>query len=158
MYKRILLAYDGSREGLIALREGALLAKRCGAQVFLLSVMRGPPSMGLADGVNAGWVVSQMSAYKDLLRHGVDVLTRLGLKPSARLVKGEPTIEISRFADEIAADLIVLGHRRQNLLQRWWSGSTGAFISDQVDCSILIGRKTISDEAFEAELKSAALA
>ena len=38
MYKRILLAYDGSREGLVALREGALLAKRQGARVFLLSV------------------------------------------------------------------------------------------------------------------------
>ena len=39
MYKKILLAYDGSREGLVALREGALLARQCGAQVFLLSVL-----------------------------------------------------------------------------------------------------------------------
>jgi nucleotide-binding universal stress UspA family protein len=28
MYRRILLAYDGSIEGRVALREGALLAKR----------------------------------------------------------------------------------------------------------------------------------
>ena len=34
MYKRILLAYDGSLEGRTALREGALLARQCGAQVF----------------------------------------------------------------------------------------------------------------------------
>ena len=39
MYKRILLAYDGSVEGRTALREGALLAKQCGAEVFLLSVL-----------------------------------------------------------------------------------------------------------------------
>ena len=39
MYKRILLAYDGSVEGRTALREGALLARQCGAEVFLLSVL-----------------------------------------------------------------------------------------------------------------------
>ena len=39
MYKRILLAYDGSLEGRTALREGALLARQCDAEVFLLSVL-----------------------------------------------------------------------------------------------------------------------
>jgi nucleotide-binding universal stress UspA family protein len=39
MYKRILLSYDGSVEGRTALREGALLAKQCGAEVFLLSIL-----------------------------------------------------------------------------------------------------------------------
>ena len=39
MYKRILLAYDGSVEGRTALREGALLARQCGAKVFLLAVL-----------------------------------------------------------------------------------------------------------------------
>jgi hypothetical protein len=49
MYKRILLAYDGSVEGRTALREGALLARQCGAEVFLLSVVaedkRGEPKL-----------------------------------------------------------------------------------------------------------------
>ena len=42
VYKRILLAYDGSVEGRTALREGALLARQCGAEVFLLSVLADP--------------------------------------------------------------------------------------------------------------------
>ena len=33
MYRKILLAYDGTLEGAIALREGAILAKQCGAEV-----------------------------------------------------------------------------------------------------------------------------
>ena len=36
MFKTVLLAYDGSREGALALQEGALLAKACGAHVHLL--------------------------------------------------------------------------------------------------------------------------
>ena len=39
MYKRIRLAYDGSLEGRTALRESAVLARQCKAEVFLLSVL-----------------------------------------------------------------------------------------------------------------------
>ena len=35
MYRKILLAYDGSTEGRRALREGAALARHCNAEVFL---------------------------------------------------------------------------------------------------------------------------
>ena len=54
MYKRILLAYDGSVEDRTALREGALLARQCGAQVFLLSVLADPNVLVLAEVALAG--------------------------------------------------------------------------------------------------------
>jgi nucleotide-binding universal stress UspA family protein len=155
VYKKILLAYDGSREGLVALREGALLAKQCGAQVFLLSVLSsGDLSVPTVDGVHIDVAHEQLASYEALLERGVSVAKQLGLNPVSRLVTGEATAQIGAFAAEIGADLIVLGHRRKNLLQRWWSGATGAYITDQVQCSVLIGRHTISDEEFEAELQS----
>ncbi len=156
MYKKMLLAYDGTREGLVALREGALLARQCGAQVFLLSVLSSS-ELGVAtvDGVHVDVAHEQLAAYQALLERGVAVARQLGLNPVSKLVTGEPTAQIGAFAAEIEADLVVLGHRRKNLLQRWWSGASGAYITDQVRCSVLIGRNAISDEAFEAELKSA---
>ena len=39
MFKRILLAYDGSPEYRAALRQGAELAQFCGADVHLLAVI-----------------------------------------------------------------------------------------------------------------------
>src|SRR5476649_164325 len=39
MYKKVLLAYDGSIEGRLALREGAKLAQLCHSDVFLLAVV-----------------------------------------------------------------------------------------------------------------------
>ncbi len=39
MYRNILLAYDGSVEGRLALREGAKLAQLCGSEVCLLAVV-----------------------------------------------------------------------------------------------------------------------
>jgi len=153
MYERIVLAYDGTREGLIALREGALLARRFGSKIFLLSVLPQSEGVRLAESVAGDLIGQQMTGYKELLARGVAVLKDLGFDPVARLAVGEPAPLIGDFAKEVKADLVVLGHRRQNLLQRWWSGSTGSYISDHVACSVLIGRNPISDEAFAQEMK-----
>jgi len=84
------------------------------------------------------------------------VLKQLGFDPVARLVVGEPAPQIGAFAKEIDADLVVLGHRRRSFIERWWSGGAGAFVTDHVTCSVLVGRNPISDEAFEAELRDGA--
>ncbi len=155
MYQRILLAYDGSREGLIALREGALLARRCEAKVFLLSVLPETGGTRMAENVYGGAVAQQVDTYRALLARGVEALRGMGFDPVARLAIGDPSPQIGAFAREVAADLVVLGHRRRNLISRWWSGDTGAWVTDHVDCSVLVGRNPVSDEAFEAELHKA---
>ncbi len=153
MYRRVLLAYDGSVEGRAALREGALLAKTCGADVFLLSVVGGGSGMRMAEGTQAGAIALQREKFKAVLEEGVERLRAIGFSPVARLVVGDATDAISQFAKEIKADLVVVGHRRQSFLERWWSGPTGAMLMDQVDCSLLVGRNTISDEAFAQQLE-----
>ena len=158
MYERILLAYDGSREGLVALREGALLARTCGARVFLLSVLPladCSASAPAADGGYGGAVATHVDTYNALLSRGVDVLRQLGFDPVAKLVVGEAAPQIGAFAKEIGADLVVLGHRRRSFLERWWSGGAGAYVTEHVPCSVLVGRNPVSDEAFEAELAEA---
>ena len=63
--------------------------------------------------------------------------------------------EIGAYAREINADLVVVGHRRQSTLARWWSGASGAHLVDYVGCSLLIGRNQMSTEAFSAEFEAA---
>jgi nucleotide-binding universal stress UspA family protein len=154
MYRRVLLAYDGSLDGRNALREGALLAMKCNAEIYLLSVLTGSSGINIADSVYTGQASAQQHAsFTAILDDGVARLRRLGLQPVARLVSGEPAKEISSFAREIAADLVVVSHRRQNFLSRWWSGSSGAFMLDNVDCSLLVSRRVIDDQEFDAELR-----
>lgn len=152
MYKRILLAYDGSVEGRTALREGALLALRCRAQVFLLSVVVDAGGLRFAEGVHAGTFAQAEDAFVGVLHEGVARLRQLGFDPVARLVRGEPAEEIGAFASEVAADLIVVGHQRQSTLARWWSGHSGAYLMDHTECSLMVARNFISDEAFKAAL------
>lgn len=153
MYRRILLAYDGSLEGRRALREGALLAHRYQAHVYLLSVA-GHPGVLLAEGAFAGAVGEQQRQLREVFDEAVERLKLMGLKTTARLVAGDPATEIIAFAREVKADLVVVGHRRKNLIERWWSGTSGAYISDQLTCSLLVSRNDISDAAFFAVIEA----
>ena len=154
MYSRIVLAYDGTREGRAALREGALLARRCGSEVYLLSVIPHDSGVQFAESVQGGPMDRMQESYKAILSEGLERLKQLGFSPKAQLIIGDPAEQIGAFAKEIGADLVVVGHRKQKLIQRWWSGSSGAYLVDHLGCSLLIGRNTISEEAFEAEMKA----
>lgn len=153
MYKRVLLAYDGSVEGARALREGALLARSCGANVFLLCIVPETPGARMAEGLFAGGLGSQVDDYKRLLEQAVGVLKRMGFVPESRLLMGEPSPVIAAVAREIKADLIVVGHHTEGMIARWWSGSSEAFLCDHCHCSLLIGNAKMSDEEFEAAIK-----
>lgn len=154
MYKRILLAYDGSLEGRTALREGALLARQCGAEVFLLSVLVDPGTLLLPEIALAGAAARMEDDFAEILNEGVARLRKLGFDPTAKLVRGQPAEEIGKFARQIEADLIVVGHRRQSAFDRWWSGPTGAYLMDYTDCSLLVARNVVSDETIEALLRT----
>jgi nucleotide-binding universal stress UspA family protein len=81
MYKRILLAYDGSVEGRTALREGALLARQCGAKAFLLSVLADDRTFLLAEVALAGASVRIEDDFTEILNEGVARLKKLGFDP-----------------------------------------------------------------------------
>jgi nucleotide-binding universal stress UspA family protein len=152
MYRRILLAYDGSREGGRALREGALLAKSCGARIYLLSVIPLAGGVLMAESIQAGPVGRQAELSQQILDDAVARLTAAGMRPIARLVQDDPSRAISGFARDVEADLVVVGHKRQSLAERWWSGATGSSLVDQLGCSLLIARSEIDDLAFARAL------
>jgi nucleotide-binding universal stress UspA family protein len=110
LYKKVLLAYDGSVEGRLALREGAKLAQFCGAEVFLLAVVE--PSFGatLEGGVMVP-IDDQIATYKAILDEGVKRLQAIGFSPTARLGMGAAGQEIAGVAEEIGANLVVVGQR-----------------------------------------------
>lgn len=150
MYERIVLAYDGTVEGRAALREGALLAKACGAKAFLLSVAPQSAGLMLGDSALPGAVALENEAYRQVLKEGLERLQALGTSPDSALVTGEPIEAIATYAKSVDADLVVVGYRRKSALARWWTGSTSAQLSERLACSLLISRNEISDAKFAA--------
>jgi nucleotide-binding universal stress UspA family protein len=155
MYDRVLLAYDGSREARGALREGALLARKFGCKVFLLCVVSEGAGVQIGEAALPGAVALTRDTYQALFDEALEKLTQLGFKPEGRMVYGEPAAEIAAYARDVDADLVVVGHRKKNLFERWWSGQTSAYLSDHVGCSVLIARSTVTDEQFIAALGKA---
>ncbi|MGH6679321.1 MAG: universal stress protein, partial [Bradyrhizobium sp.] len=137
MYKKVLLAYDGSVEGRRALREGAKLAQYCRAEVFLLAVVEMPSIM--APEASLSMTMEEQSAYfKETLDEGVERLKALGFSPVSRLETGDPGQKIAAVAEEIDANLVVVGHRPQGRLARWWFGTVGSYLVKRLRCSVLV--------------------
>jgi nucleotide-binding universal stress UspA family protein len=145
MYRTIVLAYDGSLEGRLALREGARLAQLCQARVFLVAVVE----------ISAEAYASEFGAIyasadrgpvvQKILDEGLERLKRMGLTPEGRLERGAPADRITSVAKEVAADLVVVGHHKQGVLARWLNGSVTADLSNSLACSLLVARLEVPD-------------
>ncbi len=146
MYHKVLLAYDGSIEGRRALREGAKIAQLCNATVFLLAVAEVAAGGGSLEGGFIS-VAEQVETYQKILEEGVERLKAMGFSPTARLGMGEPGREIAGVAKEIEANLVVVGHRPDGPLARWFS-SVGTYLVKHLSCSVLIAQTEIGDEEF----------
>jgi nucleotide-binding universal stress UspA family protein len=149
MYRRVLLAYDGTVEGRLALREGARIAQICGAEVFLLAVVDLTPAM-VSEMASAAIITQQDSQYEAILAEGARRLEVLGFAPQTRLASGDPAQQIGIVAREIGADLVVVGHRHHAAFARWWFGSVASYVIDHAKCSVLVARMEIGDAEFAA--------
>jgi nucleotide-binding universal stress UspA family protein len=151
-YKKILLCYDGSREGRKALRCGADLALDLHAETHLLSVvdMRSTiaQSAGLLTDVACGRFEE---TAREILQEGVDWLTERGVHAQGHFAFGHPIDEIANLANELNADLVVVGHRCRTGLSRWWMGAGNTLLLDRVSCSILVACSSAAEQKQQAQ-------
>ena len=157
MYKKVLLAFDGSIEGRRALREGARLAQLCNAEVFLLAVVEVSAGAGTLEGGFAISITEQVEIYTKILGEGVERLKAMGFSPTARLGMGGAGREIAGVAEEIGANLVVIGHRPDGPLGRWLFSSVGTYLVKHLNCSILVAQTEIGDEEFARLLTGSAV-
>lgn len=141
MYKRILLAYDGSAPGQKALLDCSEIAQWSKAELFLVAVMPGPVTPIATE----GWVYTpesdpeQREEYQAVLDSGLQRLRDAGLKATGEVVSGSPVDEIVRQAEKVGADLIIVGHRHlDSWAERWWRGSMSKVLIEQSPCSVLV--------------------
>lgn len=145
MYKRILMAYDGSEEGRKALVECGDLAGLLHTQVDLLAVIPSYAGIMVAEGMIIEDNYDQEKArYQAVMEEGLSRLRARGLTSvEGRVAHGEPVDEICARARELGVDLICVGHRRaSSWAQRWWRGSLGKNLIDSAPCSVLIAMAT----------------
>lgn len=138
-YNKILLCYDGTREGRKALRCGADLALDLKAETHLLSVVDMRTSIAQSAGLLTDVACGRFEdAAREILQEGVDWLAERGVSAHGHFAFGHPIDEIARLAADLKVDLVVVGHRTRSGLSRWWMGSGNTLLLDRVSCSILV--------------------
>lgn len=138
MIKKILMAYDGSRDGKMALLQCSEIASFTKAETHLLAVAGMPSSMFLTEGfLPEELLEEEKKRAQEVLDEGVAQLKDRGYVVSGHLAVGEPVEEICRLASDIGADLIVVGHERKGIA-RWWRGSVGKSLIDHAPCSVFV--------------------
>lgn len=142
MYHKILLCYDGTREGRRALRQGADIAIAMKAQAFLLAISRSMLATAVPEGVTPELVSCEEQTARALLEEGVNALKERGVTAEGDLVFGDPHDRIPETARRIGADLIVLGYRPRSRLARWWSQSKEETLLSRVSCSVLVAMES----------------
>jgi nucleotide-binding universal stress UspA family protein len=142
MFNKILLAYNGSREGKSALLACAEIASFAHSETHLLAVAGMPSSMFLTEGfLPEELLEEEKKRAQEILNEGIAQLKQKGFSVTGHLAVGEPVEEICRLASELKCDVIVVGHQqRASFATRWWRGSVGKTLLDLAPCSIFVAQ------------------
>ena len=141
MYKRILLAYDGSEAGQKALLDCREIVGLTRSELYLVAVMPPPAAfIGGEGGIYDPNIEEQeRRQYQAVLDDGLRRLLESGHSVSGEMLVGEPVDEIAAYARKIASDLIVVGHKHlEGWAARWWRGSISRALIEVAPCSVLV--------------------
>jgi len=142
MYKRIVMAYDGSESGQQTLLEGFDIAQWSHGDLFLVAVVPDlvAASFGIEGGLFHGLGEAQMGQeYRAILAQGIQQISARGMTATGEVLTGDSVEKITQFARRRDADLIVVGHKhREGWAARWWSGSTSPALIEHAHCSVLV--------------------
>src|SRR5438105_2001044 len=138
MYRRILVAYDGSSGGDKALASAISMTKDYGAELHLVSVERGLPRYAAtADEMDA--VKEQKDEYyQKLCARAEAEAAAAGVRLTPQILAGHPGAVIPRVAREIGVDLVVAGFHGHSALHERLFGSTCLEIMVHSPCDVLV--------------------
>ncbi len=140
MYKCIVLAYDGSEAGQLALLESRELAQWSQAVVWLVAVMPSPANLAGYDGSIYIPEIAERDKqrFQSILDDGLRRMTSAGYQAQGELLMGESVHQITEFARKVQANLIVVGHKHlESWAARWWRGSVSSALIEHAHCSVL---------------------
>jgi nucleotide-binding universal stress UspA family protein len=141
MYKAIVVGTDGSERAGRAVAQAMALAKMFDATLHVVHAMR-LVSLGAATYADAGAVaMANESARGDgekICSHVLAEAERQGVRAEAHNVEGDPADMLIQMAEDVRADLVVIGNRGMTGVKRFVLGSVPNKVSHHCPCSLLI--------------------
>ncbi|MBI4662987.1 MAG: universal stress protein [Verrucomicrobia bacterium] len=138
MFQKILVGYDGSKGGKLALERAAVMAREYQAEITALWVREPLPRHSDLPGEFEGEEEAADEYFRDRRKEVETVAAQHGIPIACEMRPGHPAKAIIKFADERGCDLIVVGHSDHSELWGRLLGDTADRISDHAHCSVLI--------------------
>ena len=138
MYRKILVAYDGSENAKRALRAGVELTCLSGAELTSISVRESLPYFAATVGE-----VEEAQEHVDQFFHRItkeakDVAGLAGVELETEVRPGHEVETIVTYAREGGFDLLVVGFAGHSNIFGRFMGSTATNLSRLAPCSVLI--------------------
>jgi len=140
MFKKILLAYDGSEGAKKGLEAGIDLVKVHKAELWALAVQEKMPRFaGTIDEVMEEKSFGQQH-YEEMLKEARARAQEAGIEIKTDIRLGHPAKTIVEVAKEGRFDLILVGHTGLSEVWARFLGTTAEKVSRHAPCSVLIVR------------------
>jgi nucleotide-binding universal stress UspA family protein len=133
MYKTLLFSIDSSPGAKKVLQTVLDMAQLCQSKVILLSVVESPDNSDPAHPEQ-----TSVEAVASLLTQAKNVFEQRGFEAQTVEREGNPAFVICDVADEISADLIVIGCRGTGLTEEKREDSVSARVINLSPCPVLV--------------------
>jgi len=135
-FERFLVATDASEYSGGAVREALKMAQKCGARVYVLSVVARDAEYEALGEQLLKREIDAAAAHLDQVKAQAQAA---GLACETRLVQGnEIHQEIANEAERVQADVIIMGRRGRHGLARRLLGDTTVKVIGTAKCSVLV--------------------
>lgn len=136
MFRKILVAIDGSRHASDALALAVDMAKRYGASLTLLHAF--PHVSDLLGTPQYEHLLEARSVIGRTLLEGARAQVGGEVPAETQLIEGPPAPAIVRVAAEDGCDLIVIGSRGRGQVAGLLLGSVSSAVAQRAHCPVLI--------------------
>jgi nucleotide-binding universal stress UspA family protein len=138
MFKRILVANDGSEGAKKALQTAINLAKRFNAELHSISVEEGMPHYAATIGEVEEYRKEANEFYRRINDESIAAANKEGVELYAKVQAGHEVETIVKYAKEGNFDLLVIGFMgHSKIFGRVW-GSTSQNITKLSPCTVIV--------------------
>ncbi len=145
MFQTIVVGTDGSETAQRAVEQAVALAGSLQARLEIVSAYEPVSNQRLRQErqevpPDMTWMVNAREDVEATLRSAVEVAEQAGVPATTYARQGDPADAILDVAEELRADLIVVGNKGMTGAKRFLLGSVPNRVSHHAPCSVLIIR------------------
>jgi nucleotide-binding universal stress UspA family protein len=145
VFRSIVVGTDGSDTAQKAVDAAVELARLSGAQLEIVSAYEPVSRARLRDEkrqvpADLQWMVNPREEVDATLADAAERVAESGVEPRTYAREGDPADAILDVAEELGADLIVLGNKGMTGAKRFLLGSVPNKVSHHAPCAVMIIR------------------